>query len=381
MAYFDNAATTYPKPECVYSMMDGFYRHHGGSYGRGKYNDVLSAGKLVTETRQEIKNLMHCPAKNVVFTPTATISLNIILQGLINTGKIRNVYITPFEHNSVTRTLHYYEKRKQIRINFVSVSNDFHYQLDKIRQQFAEVNPDLVVLSHASNVTGLICPVQEIFSQSKKFGSINVVDMAQTAGLVDLDVGSQLIDFAVFAGHKTIYGPTGLSGFVMNPEIDLNPFLFGGTGFDSANQDMPNQIPERYEMGTLNILGIAGLHAALNWIKEIGINSFFNKEVDHRHRLIEIFRKYDFMKVIGGTGEDYVGIVSTIIPGISSDSAGLIFNERNIEIRSGLQCAPIAHKFIGTYPAGTLRFSTSFFTSDSDFDELEFALNDIQSNL
>ena len=161
----------------------------------------------------------------------------------------------------------------------------------------------------------------------------------------------------------------------------MNPILFGGTGFDSANQDMPNQIPERYEMGTLNILGIAGLHAALNWIKEIGINSFFNKEVDHRHRLIEIFRKYDFMKVIGGTGEDYVGIVSTIIPGISSDSAGLIFNERNIEIRSGLQCAPIAHKFIGTYPAGTLRFSTSFFTSDSDFDELEFALNDIQSNL
>lgn len=381
MAYFDNAATTYPKPECVYSMMDGFYRHHGGSYGRGNYDDVLSAGNLVTETRHGIKELLHCPAKNVVFTPSATISLNMILQGLINSGKIRNVYITPFEHNSVTRTLHYYEKRKQIRVGFVSVSHDFHYQLDKIRQQFAEVNPDLVVLSHASNVTGMICPAQEIFSLSKTTGSINVIDMAQTAGLVDLDVGSQLIDFAVFAGHKTMYGPTGLSGFVMNPEIDLDSILFGGTGFDSANQDMPNQIPERYEMGTLNILGIAGLHAALEWIKEVGISSLLKKELEHRQRLIELFGKYDFMKIIGGTDGDYVGIVSAIMPGFSSDSAGLIFNERNIEIRSGLQCAPIAHKFIGTYPAGTLRFSTSFFTSDSDFEELEIALNDIQGNL
>lgn len=379
MAYFDNAATTYPKPECVYSQMDTFYRQHGGSFGRGVYKDTLSSGALVKETRQSIKQLLHCPSKEVVFTPSATIALNMIIQGVIETGRVRNVYITPFEHNSVTRVLHHYELKHQVRIETISVSPDYHYQTELIKHQFEAMPPDLVILSHASNVIGLVCPILEIFSLAKKYNSINVVDMAQTAGLIDVNIGSQTVDFAVFAGHKTLYAPTGISGFVMNSAVELEPILFGGTGFDSANQDMPRQIPERYEMGTVNISGIAGLHAALEWIDKTGIALIRKREEEHRQRLIDLFKDYQFLKIIGcHENEECVGIVSLIVPGISSESAGQIFSERNIAIRTGLQCAPIAHRFLGSYPAGTLRFSTGYFTSDADFDELRHALDNIQ---
>lgn len=379
MAYFNNAATTYPKPECVYKQMDAFYRLHGGhSIGRGEFNDVLPTSILVKETRDKIKHLLHCPAKEVVFTPSATISLNIIIQGLINRGRIKNVYITPFEHNSVTRILHHYEKQSKVCVEVLSVDKDLNFQIEKIKQQFEIKDPDLVILSHASNVIGLVCPVHEIASQAKRYGALTVIDMAQTAGLIDLNVGSEAIDFAVFAGHKTLYGPTGISGFVLNPSISLEPIIFGGTGFDSANQDMPSQIPERYEVATSNISGLAGLHAALTWIEETGVSSIKEIEIKHRQRLIELLSNFDYLKLIGCSSNEHIGIISVLMPGISSDSAGMIFSERNIAVRSGLQCAPMAHKFLGTYPAGTIRFSTSYFTTEEDFCELENVLTDIQ---
>lgn len=380
MAYFNNAATTYPKPECVYSEMDYFYRRHGdNSIGRANIKENLSAGFVVRETRNSIKRILHCPAKEVIFCSSATIALNIIIQGLINKGKIRNVYITPFEHNSVTRILHHFENMGQLHVEMVSISTDLTYQIEKIKHQFEVNKPDLVILSHASNVIGLICPVLEIATLAKAYGSLTVIDMAQTAGLVDLDVGSQSIDFVVFAGHKTLYGPTGVSGFVMNPSIDLEPILFGGTGFDSANQNMPTQIPERYEIGTNNISGLAGLHAALTWVEETGVASLYMKEKRNRQELISCLGNFDFIKIIGDTKNECVGIISAIIPEISSDSAGLIFMEHNIVVRSGLQCAPIAHKFLGTYPTGTIRFSTSYFTSGEDFAELKTALLEIEA--
>ena len=167
MAYFDNAATTYPKPETVYRFMDEFYRSGGGSAGRGNYKMALSSGKLIADTRQAIKDLLHCPAKQVVFTPTATIALNIIIQGMIETG-IRNVYISPFEHNAVTRVLHHFEQMQKIKVRQIIVTDDLKYDLQKIRYQFDECKPDMVIVSHASNVIGLISPVEEIFSLVNK---------------------------------------------------------------------------------------------------------------------------------------------------------------------------------------------------------------------
>lgn len=381
MAYFDNAATTYPKPEAVYSYMDMFYRNNGASAGRGKYGASVSAGALISETRQLIQNLLHCQAKQVIFTPTATVALNIVLQGLIKSG-VKEIYISPFEHNAVTRTLHPYSESGQINVHKLAVTDDMVYDIERIRYQFESENPDLVVVSHASNVFGLIAPIEDIFKLSKQFNSYTVADMAQTAGLVDCDVGSSFFDFAIFAGHKTLYGPTGISGFVMKPEINLPSVIYGGTGYESANQNMPISLPERFEMGTMNISGIAGLNAALKWINEVSISSLREKETRNRQRLLGILEDYWFIKVIGNYPQNnYVGIVSCVIDGISSDSAGQIFDKAGIAVRTGLQCAPSAHEFMQTYPAGTIRFSVSYFTTEQDFQELVQALDHIEANL
>ena len=381
MAYFDNAATTFPKPEAVYKSMDLFQRHTGGSFGRGNYGFSASMKGVVDDTRSKIADLFHCPAKEVIFEPSATISLNIIIQGIIRQGA-KNIYISPFEHNAVTRTLHYYENLGQIKVTQLHVTSNLEFDLQRIRFQFEERRPDLVILSHASNVIGLIAPVDVICREAKAYGAITVLDMAQSAGLVDCDLSKDYFDFAVFAGHKTLLGPTGISGFVMKPDFNLEPVFFGGTGFESANQDMPRSLPERFEFGTLNTVGIVGLNASIKWILEQGINAIAQKESSNRKTLIELLSSYDFISLVGNVdGKDYVGIVSCLLQGISSDTAGQLFSERNISVRTGLHCAPLAHQFLKTYPSGTIRFSVNCFTNSDDFMELQTALNDIADNL
>ena len=377
MAYFDNAATTYPKPECVYSFMDEFYRKDGANAGRGTYEKAVGAAKLISDTRVAVQQLLHCPTKQVIFEPTATISLNIIIQGIIAKGA-KNIYISPFEHNAVTRTLYAYEKKEQIHVYQLSVSSQMQFELEKIRYQFEEIKPDMVIVSHVGNVFGIVAPVEEIFKIAKEFNAITLVDMAQSEGLVDINAGLETFDFAVFAGHKTMYGPTGIAGFVMKPSIDLPAVLYGGTGFESANQDMPEQLPQRFEFGTMNIAGIAGLYSALQWINTKGIKNIWEIEQKNREELLRIFRRYSFVQVVGNYDNNrYAGIVSVLLDGISSDVAGSIFNEQNISVRTGLECAPLAHKFAGTYPSGTIRFSVSYFSSSDDFSVLSGALDNI----
>lgn len=378
MAYFDNAATTYPKPERVYEAMDRFYRTHGGSARRGTHAGAQSVAALAAETRGLLRELFHAPTREVIFTATATIALNMIIQGLIKKG-LKSVYISPFEHNAVTRVLHAYP---ELTVTQLAVTPDLRYDMAKIDYQFASRAPELVIVSHASNVIGLVAPVDEIFTRAKKYRAYTVLDMSQTAGLVDISLNSDIYDLAVFAGHKTIYGPTGISGFLLKPGLDLPPVLYGGTGVESASQDMPTDLPARYEMGTLNTSGLAGLNAALKWLMSTGIASIRARETEHRERLLAMLRRYDFIRIVGAVdGLDYVGVVSIVLDGISSDSAAGIFAEQNIALRTGLHCAPLAHKFLGTYPAGTVRLSIGYFTSDEDFNKLERALDYIADNI
>ena len=380
IAYFDNAATIFPKPETVYEFMNDFYRNCGGNAGRGNHGFAMTSGKLISETRTLIKELLHCRTKEVIFTPSATFALNMIIQGIIYSGA-KNIYISPFEHNAVTRVLHHFEKQNAIVVHQLKLEN-LSFNFERIKYQFEEIKPDLVICTHASNVTGIILPVAELCNLSKSFGATTVIDMAQTCGLVDLDCGNQNIDFAVFAGHKTLYGPTGIGGFVMNQNIVLPPVIFGGTGVNSINQEMPSSIPEKYEMGTQNILGIAGLNASLKWILNIGIENLFKKEIENRNRLIKLLNNFDFVKPVGiWESSKYVGIVSVLIEGISSDTAENIFSEQGIALRGGLQCSPLAHKFLGTSPAGTVRFSTSYFTSEDDFLHLEKVLKYLEEEM
>ena len=381
MAYFDNAATTFPKPDSVYTFMDQYYRVNGASAGRGNYEKAMTVSQLVSDTRCRLQKLLNCPAKQIVFTPTATIALNIVIQGLLQEER-KTVYITPFEHNAVTRTLHHFELLDQATVVQLKVDQHLKYDLEGIRMQFREHKPDILIMSHASNVCGLIAPVEKLAMLAKQHGAIVIINMAQTAGLVPCNTGLETIDFVVFAGHKTLYGPTGISGFAMNQTTKLFPVLFGGTGFDSANQDMPDSSPERYEMGTMNSVGIAGLNAALRWIEETGIEAIRDAEKKNREKLINLLSKYEFIHFVGvEPNNDYVGVVSVLIDGISSDSCGSLFDRLGISVRTGLQCAPLAHRHLGTYPAGTVRFSIGYFTSEEDFFELERALEYIKENL
>ena len=378
IAYFDNAATTYPKPEGVYTEMDSFMRTCGVSLGRGQHKLSSKASHVADETRSLLLELFHCNNKKVVFTNTATEALNIILKGItIPDGA--NVYISPFEHNAVTRTLH--SIGKKIGFNLITLEVDkstYTYDLKVIAEQFNNNKPYCVIISHASNVLGAIAPLQEIFTEAKKYDAITIADMCQTAGLIDTDISSNNFDYVVFAGHKTLYGPLGISGFVSSFPQELPPIIIGGTGIESANQDMPNEIPIKYEAGSHSSYAIAGLNASLKWIKEIGITNIYEKEKENHNKLISILRKYSNIKIF--EPENSVGVVSCLFNNYSSDEIGQVLSQNDIAFRSGLHCAPFAHKFIGTFPAGTVRFSVGYSNDDSDFEKLDTVLKYIRDN-
>lgn len=351
IAYFDNAATTFPKPDSVYDFMDRFYRECGVNVGRGQHKLASKASALVQETRELLLDLFHCPSKKVVFTHTATEAINLILRGLPISDNY-TIYISPFEHNAVTRVLYYLQTTYDIQIETLSFDKKtMTYDMARIRNQFAEKNPNWMIVSHASNICGVVSPIKELCHLSKEFGAINIIDMCQTAGLVDTDLSSDDIDFAVFAGHKTLYSPLGVAGIISNFAIKPNPLIFGGTGIESANQSLPESIPERYEVASTDITAISGLKASLEWIKETGIENIYKKEQENYKRLVELLSSHKNIKVIDTADTKSIGVISCLFEGYGSDSIGQILSEQNIAVRTGLHCAPIAHKFLGTFPA------------------------------
>ena len=377
-AYFDNAATTYPKPNAVYDYMDKFYRENGGNAGRGQYKLAATASRVISETRKMIQKVLQCENKEVIFAPSATLAMNMVLQGIITSGM--HVYISPFEHNAVTRTLHALEEAMNISVHVLPYTVENGYDLEAARRAFNTDKPNVLVISHASNVCGLIAPVSELTSLAKAFDCITVLDLAQTAGLVPLNVGSNDIDYAIFAGHKTLYGPIGIGGFVKKPELKPTPMLYGGTGVESALQDMPHDAPARYEMGSQNIHAISGLHAALTWFLE-NAESIRNVEEENHKRLLAILNTHSNITIVGPKDRtNCIGVISCLFDDYSSDNIGDVLDRYEIAVRTGLHCAPIAHKTLGTFPAGTVRFSVGYFTAEDEFRLLEETLDYIEEN-
>lgn len=382
MIYFDNAATTFPKPEVVYNFMDSFYRTNGVNVGRGQFSLASVASALVEETRSLLlKRFYCCASRAVIFTPSATESLNIILQGL-SWEDGQTVYITPFEHNAVLRTLTYLMQTYDINIKYLEPEKKtLRFDVEKIKYAFQTAKPSYVIMTHASNVFGCITPIKDICSLAKDFGATTVIDMAQTSGLIDINLSEMKADYCVFAGHKTLYGPFGIAGFLAEKKCNLKPLIYGGTGLDSANTSMPNTVPERYEAGSPNIGAIAGLNAALKWIEDIGIENIRAREKETTVKLLNMLNSYHNIKVLRGEDESQsIGVISCVFNGYSSDNIGQILNEKGIAVRTGLHCAPVAHKFMGTAPDGTVRFSISYFTSDDDLLMLKDALDYIEMN-
>lgn len=380
-AYFDNAATSFPKPEVVYSYMDSFYRSYGVNVGRGQHKLAFQAANMVGETRALLLQLFHCPNRQVIFCPSSTEALNTIIQGQDYFDGC-NVYISPFEHNSVTRVLHHIAALRAISIRQLPVNRtSLQYDLERMKVEFAQNRPHYVVISHASNVCGLLAPVSLICEVAKEYGATTVIDMSQTAGLIDTNLNNDNIDYAVFAGHKTLYGPFGISGFISKIDAELPPLIFGGTGSESANQDMPSFLPSRLEAGSVNVAALAGLNASLKWIHEQTIPTIRAKEEANRQTLTRVLSAHPNVHIVGGENpQNSIGIVSCVFDGYSPDNIGQVLSDNSIAVRTGLHCSPIAHRYLGTFPAGTVRFSTSFFTSSEDFEMLTRALNYIEEN-
>lgn len=380
IAYFDNAATTFPKPEEVYQFTDYFYRNCGVNVGRGQHKLASQASKLVQDTRMSLLSLFHCPTKKVIFTHTATEAINLVLQGLPISDNF-NIYISPFEHNAVTRVLNHLQRIYQIKIIQLAVDRKtLTYDLEKIKYQFGEHKPNWLIVSHASNVCGVIAPIQDITTLAKAYNATTIVDMSQTAGLLDTDLSGTNVDFAIFAGHKTLYSPFGVAGVISSFDIKPAPLIYGGTGVESANQDLPETLPERYEVGSPNIAAIAGLHASLQWIEITGISEIYKKEQENRHKLIAVLNEFSNIKVIKTIDSQSIGVVSCVFEGYGSDSIGQILSEQGVAVRTGLHCAPYAHKYLDTFPSGTVRFSVSYFNTEEDFDILRNALEYIETN-
>ena len=374
-AYFDNAATTYPKPECVYDFADSFYRNSGGNIGRGGNALAVAAGGVAKAAKDNLRKLYGCPASEVVFTASATDALNRILLGLgLCAGDA--VYCTPFEHNAVTRPLHHLAETSGIEIKVLPFDAEtFEPRYEEIEAGFSAHRPRLVVMTHASNVCGAVIPVEKIARMAKGYGATVVVDMSQTAGLLSLELSSELYDFAVFAGHKTLYGPFGIGGFICKHGTTLRPVFFGGNGINSIEQSLPDDIVQMEEIGSQNTYAIAGLKASTDWLLERGLEAVRDAEARNGDRLLTCLRGADFCEVIAnGMRCERIGVVSALFDAFSPDEGEMVLGRCGIAVRSGIQCAPFAHRFLGTLPAGTIRFSVSALTGDAEFEALERAM-------
>ncbi|WP_027340235.1 aminotransferase class V-fold PLP-dependent enzyme [Halonatronum saccharophilum] len=377
MIYFDNAATTYPKPEAVYNKMDQFYREFGVNAGRGAYERAKKGAKLIEDTRSKVASIFKAGGdKEVIFTPSATIAINLILQGLDwKDGDV--IYYSPFEHNAVLRTLYKLEENYNLVLKEIPVNNlTLEFNLVDLEQMFASEKPRLVALSHVSNVCGVIAPVEEVVKLARKYGGSILVDGAQGAGLVPIDLSE--VDYYVWTGHKTLYGPFGIAGVVVDKKAtNLTPLIYGGTGSASEEREMPIETPIRYEAGSSNIQAIAGLNVALDWLEEVGSKEVFEHEKKLTLKLIDILAEFmDINLFIPKDLDTHFNVVAANFSGYKPHEVGKILDEKfDIAVRAGLHCSPRVHEFLGTMPNGLVRFSLGCFNTEEEVDKLKGVLD------
>jgi len=379
--YFDNSATTFPKPNKVYEDMDMNYRSFGVNAGRSSYKLAREANNLIGETRNKLASLVNYDhAEKIILAPSATIALNQIIGGL-NWNENKTVYVTPFEHNAIMRPLNYIKENFNIKIETIPFDPvTFEVDIAALNLKFSRDFPDFIFMSHVSNVTGFILPVQEIIEASEQYNSVVVLDCSQSMGLIPIDVNKIKADYYVFAGHKTLYGPFGIGGFIDNSKVKLSEIITGGTGSDSLNLKMPDIYPGKYEAASPNILSIAGLHSALDWLNDVGIDNIRAKETRLTKDLIEGLKDIDEIKMyLPQNLDNHVGIVSVNLEGYNPDELGQILDEDfNIAVRTGYHCAPLIHNFLNTVNRnGTVRLSLGYFNEIEDVEYIIRSLKEL----
>jgi len=359
------AATSNKKPQqMIKAMTDYLAFNNFKSSGRGggadfiEFEGRLALGKLFNVKKTE----------NIIFTQNATLALNMIINAALKPGD--HVLSTSLEHNAVSRPLELLAKKELISVTYLPCDKGEAFDSELIKSHI-KPNTKLMVMIHASNVSGAILPYEACAKIAKEHGLIFILDAAQTAGLIDIDFDNSDIDALVFTGHKTLMGPTGTGGFVLKPNFALNleVLILGGTGSNSHSLEHPDFMPDKFQAGTPNTLGILGLSASVSYIMDIGINNIWKHEIKLTNMFIEGIKEEGV--IIYGP-EVRVPIVSFNIKGVDNGILeGVMHNKFGIGTRSGLHCSPLAHKSIGTYPHGALRVSFGYFNTA---DEVKYAI-------
>jgi len=377
LIYFDNAATSWPKPAGMVEAMGYYNEMVGGSPGRSGHRRSIDAGRIILETREALAELFGIDdSLRIIFTKNATEALNIALLGLLQSGD--HVIATCMEHNSVMRPLRFLETQG-VQISVVSCSGDGRLNREDV-QTAIRPQTRLLVVTHASNVTGTIQPIAELGQLARDHGVLFCVDAAQTAGALPIHVDEMAIDLLAFSGHKSLFGPQGTGGFYIRRGLEqrLRPLMMGGTGSRSEFEAQPDFMPDKYESGTPNAIGLAGLGAGVRFVLAEGVEAIRSKEEELTKRFLKGLASLKGITVYGpADAADRAAVVSFNIDGVSPSEGSLELDERfGILCRPGLHCAPAAHRTIGTFPRGTIRFGFGYFNTE---EEISLALEAIRS--
>ncbi len=399
--YFDNAATSWPKPEVVYTTMDQFFRNYGANPGRAGYELAVEAEKMIEETRRLLAAFFDYGGDphRVVFTQNATDSLNIALFGLLESGD--HVLTTRVEHNSVLRPLAHLKRDHGVDVTHVARDAQGYVDPDDIRGAIT-AKTRIIVVNHASNVLGSVQDLEAIGRISRQAGTLLVVDTCQSAGVLPIRMDAWGIDVVTFTGHKSLFGPMGIGGMIVREDLDVRPGRVGGTGVDSINPYQPESYPHHLEAGTVALPGIAGLNAAQKWFASLGreqagdtggtlshtqachaaLGHIVDLERRHVDRLVSAFRNIDEVKVYGPAGNrPRVATLSINVGDLPADQTGAMLDaDYHVCVRAGLHCAPLVHedeKTVGQN--GAVRLSPGYFTDDDDIEQAIAAVTEIAS--
>ena len=367
MIYLDNAATSQKKPQSVYDAVL-YAMGHMGNAGRTAYGASHASSKTIFETRELLTKFFHGgPVSNCIFTKNSTESLNIAIQGSLQKGD--HVISTVMEHNSVLRPLYAMEKRG-VELSFLPYTEEEGLEYEKL-EALLQKNTKAVVCTHASNLTGDMVDLERMGEFARKHGLLFIVDASQTAGVYEIDCKKWGISILCFTGHKSLLGPQGTGGMVIQEGVSVTPLSYGGTGVESYNQDMPLENPNHLEAGTLNAHGIAGLHAGVEYIMETGIETIRTRELMLMERMYDAIKALPGIRVYGNLGKkERCPILCLNL--YDYDSAAVsdeLFTRFGIVTRPGGHCAPLMHVALNNVEQGAVRFSFSHFNTEEEVDE------------
>ncbi len=377
MIYLDNAATSFPKPEAVYQALDRFARQDLANPGRAGHKMALAAERALDDTRHLLNQFFNGEGpERFVFTLNCTDALNMAFKGVLAEGD--HVVTTDLEHNSVSRPLRAMELAGKITLTRIHADGGGTIDPDEIRRAIAP-RTRLIALTHASNVLGTVQPIAAVGRIARESDLLFLVDAAQTAGVVAIDVQAMNIDLLAFPGHKSLLGPTGTGALYVGPRAQVRAWREGGTGGDSSSETQPREFPYYLEGGTPNVLGVAGLAAGLKYVQEQGLDKIREHEVALTERLRRRLDEIDGYEIFGHKdASQRVGTLSfrsETLP--AAELGGILDQSFDIAIRPGLHCAPYIHRSLGTFPEGTARVSPGAFNTEEDIDRLARALAEI----